>query len=274
MKIAVIADLHLGKRALIKDGRIRSASNKVSGAVPTYIKTVLSHQPDLVIDLGDLIRSDDAKIDLTNYKKAFSFVRDLGIPTIHMIGNHEVKKLPLDSITSHWLKNDYKYDHFGSMSFGNTEILWISFETELIDGGIEAKLPDNQFTWLKAKVTESKKQIYVFTHYPLTGDDFSGNFLFDGIYKRFGHYNNGDKVVKMLSKYENVKAVFSGHSHWINFVKYNQLPLITLPSATENIAAPEAKNNFPGVFTIIDVDKKQTTVKCYSGDYCFCSLTI
>ena len=273
MKIIAIADLHLGSKDLVKDSHVRSASSVVDQNLATFIDSLKKHEPELIIDLGDLIRSENPENDLANYKNSFNQLSKVNVPRIHLIGNHELKKLDEKHITSCWTELGHNEQPFGIKEFDEITVVWISFENQNINGGIEAVLPAAQLEWLSQALTSISKPIYLFTHYAIFVNDYAGNFLFDGEFKRFGVYNNNQDILKVV-KGSNVKAVFSAHAHWIDLSYWENIPFVTLPSVTENIAAPDASNNFPGVFSVLDPTGTSATVKVYSADYCFCSLHI
>ncbi len=274
MKIAVIADIHLGDNAFKKGEHVRSASNIVEKNISRLFSAVEVHNPGLIIDMGDLIRGQDAQADKQNYNKAFEHFKNSPTPIIHMLGNHELKNLEEKDILDIWSKNNYTKPPFGEQDLGEYKLVWISFENQNIDNGIEATLPKDQLVWLKETLSNSNKPVLLFTHYGLFGDDFKGNVLFDKDYSRFGHYNNGAEIADTTISSKNVKVVFSAHSHWIDLRYVEGVPFVTLPSATENIAAPETVDNFPEVFTIIEANGKQLNIKAYSRDYCFCNINL
>ena len=66
-----------------------------------------------------------------------------------------------------------------------------------------------------------------------------------------------------------VSAVFQGHLHYLHAKFIDNVPYITLPAMVENTCAPEMHNNFPEVYSIINLSEKGLQVKSYSRQYCF-----
>lgn len=230
MKIAIIADLHLGSTPLKRGDHVRSASHVVAKNAAKLFSKIEGASPDLVVDMGDLIRSQDEDTDIVNYKQALSYFQPFATKVIHMIGNHEVKKLNEEAILKLWKEVKYEEAACGTREVSGIQIVWVSFTNVTIDNGTEAYMPKEQLTWLEERLTSSKPTI-LFTHYPLEGSDFSGNFLFDKEFNRFGHYNNSNEILEVLAKASNLKAVFSCHSHWIDSKIINNVPFIPcLPS--------------------------------------------
>lgn len=62
MKIAVVNDIHVGK-SLEHGGRIRASSHLVEEVLPGFLKEIVQqHSPNVLINLGDLIRNEEIQI--------------------------------------------------------------------------------------------------------------------------------------------------------------------------------------------------------------------
>ena len=98
MKLAVVNDVHVGK-SLEHNGRVRASSHLVEDMLPSFLKEIMQqHSPDALINLGDLIRSEERNIDLQKYSHLINNFEGLEIPVIHLLGNHELKKMSLEEI--------------------------------------------------------------------------------------------------------------------------------------------------------------------------------
>ena len=272
MKLAIITDLHLGNTPLVRGAHVRSASHLVAQNIDKFLKRISYTNPDMLVNMGDLIRSQDAQTDAVNYKQALSFFDPYKSNVIHMLGNHEVKKLTENDVLKFWKEVKYGADAYGVKDIDGYEIIWVSFTNKIIDNGTVAYIPEKQLAWLSEQLKKNNNPKLLFSHYPLEGSNFTGNFYFDKEYTRFGHYNNSKELLDVLSEAINLKAVFAGHSHWIDLKYINGIPFLTLPSVTENIAAPDTTTNFPGIYTLVEAVKEDLVVKIYSGEFCFCSL--
>ena len=94
-----------------------------------------------------------------------------------------------------------------------------------------------QLTWLQKQLKQAQKRglnVLVFTHHPLLPEDNGHEAL------------NNREILDLLSKYDRVKAVISGHNHQGAFDTYRQsLPCITLEGMIET-----ADQNSYGILTL------------------------
>src|ERR1700722_1724703 len=108
MKIAVVNDIHVGK-CLEHIGKVRAYSHLVEDMLKRFLREIiLEHSPDALINLGDLIRSEEREADITRYRRIISHFEEIKLPVIHLLGNHELKKMLLKDIESAW--NDRGFD--------------------------------------------------------------------------------------------------------------------------------------------------------------------
>lgn len=273
MKIAFINDIHVGKDA-VKDGHVRAASSKAFSYLPSVINQIKKHLPDLLVDLGDLIRSESVSEDFRNYEKTLNIFESFEKPVIHLLGNHEVKQLKVEDIKSIWQKQGIEQEVFGSRVVNGIKCIWLDFEQEKNAQGIRTTLPQTRLDWLDEELSKDKTPVIILSHYVLTDQNLDGNFYFEKPLNIFGEYNNKEVVLAILKKHRHILSVFSAHTHELHFKVVDNIPHITLPAMVENIAAPETNDNFPEVYTIVNIEEKIITVKCYSRQYCFTTLEI
>jgi len=95
MKIAVVNDIHVGK-SLEHNGKVRASSHLIEGTLEGFLKDIhQQHCPDILINLGDLIRSESKELDLQLYRRLVGKFEQVSLPVVHLLGNHELKKMPL-----------------------------------------------------------------------------------------------------------------------------------------------------------------------------------
>lgn len=64
MKIAVVNDIHVGRR-LEHNGQVRASSHLVEEILENFLQGIIrQHSPEVLINLGDLIRSEEKGSDL------------------------------------------------------------------------------------------------------------------------------------------------------------------------------------------------------------------
>ena len=98
MKLAIVNDIHVGK-SLEHNNRVRASSHLVEDMLLGFLKELTQqHSPNALINLGDLIRSEERNIDLQKYCSLIKNFEELEVPVIHLLGNHELKKMSLDLV--------------------------------------------------------------------------------------------------------------------------------------------------------------------------------
>jgi beta-galactosidase len=101
------------------------------------------------------------------------------------------------------------------------------------NGGVSQK----QLKWLKnllEKAEKSEYNVLVFSHHPLYPES------------AFNALNSID-ILNIVSKFSNVRAIFSGHHHAGSFAYFENIPVITV----EGMVETEKENAF-GIVTICD----------------------
>jgi len=117
MKIVILNDIHIGP-PLVYKGSVRAASHLAENALERVVKQILhQHSPDLIINLGDLIRSEYLDIDLKRYRSAIHQFHGLGCPVVHLIGNHELKHMAIHQLENIWAQEGFHQKSYGYMEF-------------------------------------------------------------------------------------------------------------------------------------------------------------
>lgn len=113
MKIAVVNDIHVGK-CLEHNGKVRASSHLIEDMLQGFLQEIITeHSPDTLINLGDLIRSEEKDSDITKYRSLISKFEPITCPVIHLLGNHELKKMHLDHIESAWQDCGFAQKSYG-----------------------------------------------------------------------------------------------------------------------------------------------------------------
>ena len=139
MKIAIVNDIHAG-RDLVHDGKVRASSHLMEGKLEGILSYILkAHSPDLLVNLGDLIRSENKKDDKEVYAKLLSFFGKT--PVIHLLGNHELKKM--DQLEKIWFEQGIEQKSFGSKKVGEFLFIWLGLVLDPEDQKV-CILPEGQ----------------------------------------------------------------------------------------------------------------------------------
>ena len=272
MTIAVVNDIHIGKD-LLKDGYTRATSSQSEKKLPKVLDHIKKHSPDLLVNMGDLIRGESVEEDKKNFEKGIDMFDGLEFPVIHLLGNHEVKQLTVSDIISVWRKKNIEQEIIGSRIIQNVNFVWLDFDQTKSENGIDTFLSSKSLLALDQKLNNNYPAI-IFTHYVCTEQNLDGNFYFAKPREIFSRYRNTSDIQSVIKKHKNILAIVSAHTHGLNLQTINKIPYITLPAMVENITAPEINNNFPEIYTIIDLSKNTLNIKCYSREFCFATLEL
>lgn len=155
----------------------------------------LSRRPDLVLFTGDLVHdTEDRDVQVQRIKQFQEISKRINVPVIkHVPGEHDAG---LDGgllYREHFGESYYSFDHRGVHFVG-------------LDNVSRAKpeVGSEQLAWLKNDLSRFSKTspIVVFTHRP----------LFDLRPEWEWFTSDGDKVMNVLSEYDNVTVLY-GHIH-------------------------------------------------------------
>lgn len=274
MKIALINDIHIGP-ALEHKGSMRASSHLVEGILPQVIDQIIDqHSPNILINMGDLIRSESLDLDIRRYQTAVRHFNRASCSVIHLIGNHELKRLSTSHIEQIWKEEGFHQKSYGFMKIGNLLLVWLGMES---DSKKIHQLPQEQLEWLKKRLSEENLPALVFTHCAVDDHDVSGNYFYERFKEkqRQGFFLDNQKIVQeAIGESGMVKAVFQAHLHYFHTKMIGKIPYVTCPAMADNICGPNMINNIPEVYTILTFNAEQLSVKVFSREYCFAGTEI
>ncbi|MBX9720164.1 MAG: metallophosphoesterase [Candidatus Obscuribacterales bacterium] len=228
-KFAMLADIHYGTDKL-HDGRIKTLSSRAL-SLTRYLVTRMNNElrPSFVVQLGDLIESDDAEVDEENFDTMLEALKPLSMPVYHVVGNHEQANLDVKVICS-MLKYPKLYYSFDSGDF-HFVVLFVA-----------SKSPDDihvdaaQRKWLAEDLSKTAKPTVVFVHYPIDEPDLTDSFWLDRNPNQCFVTERAD-IRDTLSASGKVIAVFNGHLHRNNLLSHGGINYVSLQSLVENMSA-------------------------------------
>lgn len=178
MKLAVVNDLHVGK-SLEHNGRIRSSSHLAESVLSGFLREILEqHSPDAMINLGDLIRSEEREADLQKYRRLIAHFDQVKCPVIHLLGNHELKNMLLKDIENAWNEQGFEQKSYGWKDIDDFTLIWLGLELDSNDHRIRF-LPSDQLNWLTKQLRQVNRPTVIFTHCAIDDHDVSGNFFYE-----------------------------------------------------------------------------------------------
>lgn len=271
MKIAIINDIHVGK-SLEHEGKVRASSHLIEDMLESFLEQIIAqHSPDVLVNLGDLIRSEEKNIDLEKYHRLIGIFKKIKVPVIHLLGNHEIKKIPLSEIERTWQVHGFDQKSFGRQDFDKFTLIWLGLESDPGDHKIRF-LPLEQLVWLQLQLEKNQGPIIIFIHCAIDDHIVDGNFFYEAADKKNKNtlfLQNQEEVRKVISCSGHVKAVMQAHLHYFHAKQIDGIPYMTCPAMGDNICGPNIKDNIPEIYTILTLNQNQSSVKAYSGKYCF-----
>lgn len=201
------------------------------------IDRLIGMNPDLFVVCGDLINApnraekwEKEDIKERNEKEAAAYLKGVErlrehVKVYNVAGNHDVALEPTPK-TLAWYEQRFGMPWY---SFSHKKSLFVILESNLIRSPQGAPAhAERQLSWLKATLEENEKENFqhkfAFMHHPLCLKDIN---------EKDSYYNiqieKRKELIELFQKH-NFSAVFSGHLHKNNYLKLDDLELITTSS--------------------------------------------
>ncbi len=235
MKILIISDIHYGKDTnypqLVSKDYISSFGSQFEKYLPKFQALITEH--DLVIDLGDLISEENPDVDVALYKKIVSLFGN-SKPVKFVLGNHEVRNVTKDPLLQ-VIGEEKAYYSFDIGGYHH--IILDSFRNSRQE---PCRIDSEQINWLKNDLEKTTFSSIVYCHYVLDDQSIENNYYFKNKPDR-AFIQNKEEVRKIFEDSKKVVAVFSGHLHFYNQEKINNILYTTTPAFTENDGSGKPK---------------------------------
>lgn len=258
MRFALISDVHLGPAAS-HQGKLRKLTHLSEQLVTGFVRRMRDElNPDLVINLGDVLEDESPKLDRSRYTRFVALLREIGKPVLHVAGNHDTINLTPAELCQIWGDTpDVTYSRdVGGVHFA--VLRTIEHRGERIE------LPDAQIRWLEQDLAQSALPCVVLMHHPASEMRLDGNRWFE---KR----PNLCRVVErralreVIERSGKVLAVFNGHVHWNHFDVIAGIPYITLQSLIENLD-DDAPGRAAAAYAVCELDERRLVITVYGAE--------
>jgi alkaline phosphatase len=244
VRVGMVTDLHYADKPPAGSRHYRETLAKLEESAERLQKD----QPDIVVELGDLIdAADSVEVEKRYLARIHKDFAALPGKKHCVLGNHCVHTLTkaefLEGVGQE--RSYYSFDiggfHFvildacfreDGQPYGRKNFEWT-----------DTKIPAYQVEWLQADLKQAPGKVIVFVHQRL---DVSNSY---GV-------KNAQQVRRALEQSEKVLAVFQGHSHNNDLKEINGIPYCTLVAMVEG-AGPE--NNGYSTMDILEGGVIQVT---------------
>ncbi|MEI9937184.1 MAG: metallophosphoesterase [Pseudomonadota bacterium] len=253
MRFALISDEHFGKAAYFQ-GKLRKLTAHAGELCEAFVTRMNDEaQPELVVNLGDVIEDESRATDLEQYGQFVSILSKLKSPVLHVAGNHDQVNLSDDDLRALW-------GHQGELHYSR-DVAGVHFSVlrtiELTD--VAVHLPEAQLAWLRGDLARTSLPSVVLMHHPASEMRLDGNRWFE---KRPNLCRVAERRAfqQIVSEASRVVAVFNGHVHWNHFDVISGVPYITLQSLVENLDE-DAPGRAAAAHAVVDLDERRLVVR-------------
>ena len=241
LTFAQISDAHYSSAQINTSYRLTAES----GELLTDAITQVNETPniDFVMFTGDMINTPYQK----ELMKFLVYANQLRVPWYAVFGNHDIcisgylsKKLYLDILNSHNKNFCFSKPYYSFIPKKGYKVIGLD---SIIDTRITAngQIDEKQLKWLDRELSKSKNDVVlIFSHVPLVEPLHSENH----------RLLNADEVLKVINKYKNPIAVFSGHYHTTKITQMGNVLHVSTPSLV----------SYPNAFRIIKVNNQKNKV--------------
>ncbi len=226
LRVGLVTDLHHADKPASGTRYYRDTLGKLTEA----IKQFDTDQPDIAVELGDLIdAADTPEVELGYLSKINQVWQSLKMPKYSVLGNHCVDMLTKQEFLG---GIEQKESHF---SFDRGGVHFVVLDACFRADGqpygrknstwTDSNIPADQVAWLAADLKATQHKVIVFAHQRL--DETKQHSV-----------KNAAAVRKVLETSGKVLAVLQGHSHENDHQLINGIHYATLVAMVEG-AGPE-----------------------------------
>jgi 3',5'-cyclic AMP phosphodiesterase CpdA len=258
MRFALISDVHLGPPAS-HQGKLRKLTHLSEALVTGFVQRMRDElNPDLVINLGDVLEDESAERDRERYARFVALLRETGKPVLHVAGNHDTINLSPSELCELWGDGSqltYSRDHHG---------VHFAVLRTIEHRGERVELPEEQIRWLERDLAESTLPCVVLMHHPASEMRLDGNRWFE---KRphLCRVVERRALRQVIEQSGKVLAVFNGHVHWNHFDVISGIPYVTLQSLIENLD-DDAPGRAAAAYAVCDLDDRRLVINVYGAE--------
>lgn len=241
LTFAQISDAHFSTAKTNTSYRLTAESRELLADAISQVNE--TQNVDFVMFTGDMINTPYEK-ELMAFLK---YANQLQSPWYALLGNHDVcvggflsKKLYWDILNGH-----NKNFHFAKTyySFAPKKGYKVIGLDPIIDTRVTAngRIDEEQLKWLDKELAKSKNDVVlIFIHMPFV----------EPLHSESHRILNSDEVLKVITKYKNPIAIFSGHYHTTKITQIGNVLHVSTPSMV----------SYPNSFRVVKVCSQKDKV--------------
>ncbi len=247
MKFAIVTDSHIGPCGFYRG--INRIMSHVSENVLCELAETINRESDIsfISQLGDLSQDDvrypNVEFDRANFKRALWYFQKFNVPVYHAVGNHDRENLNYNDLCELLNLNSLHY------SFDAADVHCVFLYTRHFNHQ-NMTIESDQLEWLKQDLATTKLKTLVFMHHPVSDQDLTGNFWFEGAINK-ALVSNRAEVREIFEESAKVIGVFNGHLHWNNMTVHNGIPYFTIQSCIEDVSGTGVPSKSYAIVTVV-----------------------
>lgn len=246
----MLADIHYGPNRGTLPGQ--EALEKLK----EWVRSVNSElRPDLVVDLGDRINSENSTSDYERMRSIGKILAKLDCPWYGIHGNHDLDNLDkheCEEALGRPLGNQF-------VDLGDYRLIFLDSQDPVI-AGIGGNISESSLNWLHSAVDSAKAPCIVFVHQAADEHDLTDNIHFNEI-SDMAYIKNRVAIKKILSN-RSVRVVLNGHLHRGIPRLHESTLYLTVPSFTD-VWNDEGKH--PSAFTVLEMKSERIIASHHFG---------
>ncbi|MDY6770852.1 MAG: metallophosphoesterase [Candidatus Nanohaloarchaea archaeon] len=243
-RIGVLPDIHMRT----------SHHDQIADALRTAVERLDQDDPDIVVAPGDIIQhGDNEHEDRSNLEDVRAILDELDCPVQFLAGNHDVMHIDRDT-----LPDLFGNELWGRETVNSEQLIFLDSSSPWLSGS-RGEITDEQLEFLD-ETLDDVKEATIFIHHPIHYHDVQGNYWWTN-YPERAFCGNKKEINRVISRHENVRAVFNGHLHEPDRTLYADIQHVTFNAFSRELPSK------PVTGTNATIDLGETvTVDVYEGN--------